>query len=100
VKVTLKVDVSGSRDGQPWPRRGSLVDLPDQEAADLCAAGLAEPVASRPKAEKAVAPDAEQRAASAKADADAKAAADHASAREALTPAPRAPRARRAPKAK
>ena len=53
MKVRMKVGVSGSRDGQPWPPIGETVDVPDAQGADLCAAGLAEPVADR-KAEKAV----------------------------------------------
>lgn len=45
MKVRMKGDVSGSRNGVPWPPRGGTVDLPDGEAADLCRIGLAEPVA-------------------------------------------------------
>jgi hypothetical protein len=39
----MKVDVSGARDGVPWPPRGGTVDLSDAEGTDLCASGLAEP---------------------------------------------------------
>jgi hypothetical protein len=39
----MKVDVSGARNGVPWPGRGETVDLPGGEAADLCTSGLAEP---------------------------------------------------------
>lgn len=42
MRVTMKVDLSGTRNGQPWPRRGETVDLPDGEAAQLCASGMAE----------------------------------------------------------
>lgn len=45
MKVRMKVDISGTRNGQEWPRRGSVVDLPDAEAVEMCAAGMAEPVA-------------------------------------------------------
>lgn len=48
MKVRMSVDVSGSRNGQPWPAKGQVADLPDTEAADLCASGMAEPVASLP----------------------------------------------------
>lgn len=41
--VLLKGDISGTREGQPWPPRGSLVDLPDDEAAKLCQNGMAIP---------------------------------------------------------
>jgi hypothetical protein len=63
VKIRLKVDISGTRDGKDWPRRGETMVLPDDEAAALCAADMAEPVAekSSDKAEKAVAPKAETR---------------------------------------
>ncbi len=39
--VRLRLQLTGTRDGQPWPPPGTLVDLPDQEAEDLIAAGLA-----------------------------------------------------------
>lgn len=55
MKVKMKVDISGSRNGQPWPARGETVELPDAEGADLCAAGMAEPVSNRKgSVEKAV----------------------------------------------
>lgn len=31
-KVKLFVSMSGTRDGQPWPPAGSVVELPDDEA--------------------------------------------------------------------
>jgi len=37
----MKVDVTGTRNGDPWPARGEEIDLPDDEAKDLCAAGIA-----------------------------------------------------------
>lgn len=59
MRVKMKADISGSRNGRPWPRRGESVDLPDQEAAQLCAGGMAEPVAAKAKPETAVPPPAE-----------------------------------------
>ena len=44
MKIRMKADVSGSRNGQPWPARGETLELPDDEAANLCANGMAEPV--------------------------------------------------------
>lgn len=41
--VRMTVRLSGTRNGQDWPGIGETVDLPDAEAADLCAAGLAVP---------------------------------------------------------
>lgn len=61
MRVRMKVEVSGTRNGHPWPRRGEVVDVPDAEGADLCAAGLAEPVVDD-RVETAVAPPAETRA--------------------------------------
>lgn len=63
MKVRMKVDVSGSRNGRPWPGRGSTLDLPDDEGASMCEAGLCTPVAEgHAETEKAVPPaDDEQR---------------------------------------
>lgn len=44
MKVRMKVSVSGTRNGEPWPARGSVVELPDAEAADYCKSGMAEPI--------------------------------------------------------
>lgn len=56
--IRMKADVSGARNGVPWPRRGGTLDVPDAEGADLCAAGIAEPVAASPTAaESATVPD-------------------------------------------
>jgi hypothetical protein len=57
MRVKMKVQVSGTRDGLPWPDRGETVDLPDEEAAQLCAAGMAETV--KDTTEKAVPKQAE-----------------------------------------
>jgi hypothetical protein len=43
----MKTDVSGSRDGQPWPKRGETMEVSDAEGADLCASGMAEPVGDK-----------------------------------------------------
>lgn len=56
----MKVDITGTRDGKPWPGIGEEVDLPDDEGKDLCAAGIAEPVVDT-KVQKATAPKAETR---------------------------------------
>lgn len=44
MKVRLRGDISGTRDGQDWPPRGTVIDLPDDEAASLCQTGMAVPV--------------------------------------------------------
>ncbi len=61
MKVRMKVDVSGTRNGQEWPRRGQVMELPDDEAAQYCANGMAEPVADTGEVETATTPPAEQR---------------------------------------
>lgn len=47
MKVKMRAEVSGSRNGRPWPRPGEEITVPDQEGMDLCAAGIAEPVSQR-----------------------------------------------------
>lgn len=61
MRVRMRAQMSGTRNGRDWPRLGELLDLPDAEGADLCAAGLAEPVADEPAPERATAPPAETR---------------------------------------
>lgn len=40
-KVKMFVTMSGTRDGQPWPPAGSVVELPDDEAKTFLAQRLA-----------------------------------------------------------
>ena len=47
MKVVLTGDISGSRNGQPWPAAGSEMDLPDDEAYTLVQSGMARAVDSR-----------------------------------------------------
>lgn len=42
MKVRMKVQISGTRNGQEWPARGGTIDLPDEEAAHLIAQGAAD----------------------------------------------------------
>lgn len=49
----MKMQITGTRDGVRWPAPGGEVDLPDHEAAKLCANGFADPVVED-KVEKAV----------------------------------------------
>lgn len=58
MKIRLKVDVSGSRDGKPWPPRGSVTDLPREEAMQLCSNGMAVPVDSGNEGTEAAVPSA------------------------------------------
>lgn len=67
VKVRMRHQMSGTRDGVDWPAPGGEIDLPDAEAAALCAQGMAVPVGvpdagGEGEPEKAAAPAAERRA--------------------------------------
>lgn len=42
MRVRMRVTISGTRNGKPWPPRGKSVDLPDSEAEQMVAGGLAE----------------------------------------------------------
>lgn len=64
MRVRLTGQMSGTRDGVPWPPRGSVVDLPDDEAISLCQNAMAVPMA-RDEVEAAVDNVAEMRAAAA-----------------------------------
>ena len=48
MKVTMKVQVSGTRNGEDWPAPGQVVDLPDAEAVSLINQGMAVPVEEIP----------------------------------------------------
>lgn len=50
MKVTMKAQIAGTRDGEDWPKPGASIDLPDDEAADLVTNGYA--VASGADAEE------------------------------------------------
>ncbi len=62
MKVRMKVDVSGTRNGVDWPKRGSVIEMSEDEARGYISAGMAEPVAEFRDAETAVVPKAEERA--------------------------------------
>lgn len=62
MKIRMRIDVSGTRNGREWPRRGSVIELPDDEARQYCEAGMAEPVATFAPVETATLPEPEVRA--------------------------------------
>jgi hypothetical protein len=39
--IKLTTQITGTRDGVDWPAVGETIDVPDSEAADMIAAGLA-----------------------------------------------------------
>jgi hypothetical protein len=43
VPVVMLTDVTGTRDGRPWPGRGRIAHVPAREAEELVASGYAEP---------------------------------------------------------
>ncbi|TXS30731.1 hypothetical protein EAO71_20260 [Streptomyces sp. ms191] len=60
----MKVTISGTRDGQAWPERGGTLELPEDEAKQLLAGGLAEEDdGEAPGEENAVAPGEPEKAA-------------------------------------
>jgi hypothetical protein len=56
----MKADVSGTRDGVSWPPRGEVINVPDDEGAQLCGSGMAEPVVED-RVETATTPEPEKR---------------------------------------
>lgn len=64
MKVQMKVRLSGSVNGSPYPERGDVLETTDEHGAELCARGMATPVvAPEPAVERAVAPESEKRVA-------------------------------------
>ena len=47
MKVTLVGQISGARDGKPWPAAGESIEVSDEEGKSLCESGLAWPADSR-----------------------------------------------------
>ncbi|GAA4849716.1 hypothetical protein GCM10023403_10600 [Pseudonocardia benzenivorans] len=52
MRVRMKHQISGTRDGVEWPAPGEEIDLPDDEAAAVCHTGMGEPVAEKKAPEK------------------------------------------------
>jgi hypothetical protein len=48
MRVKMKVDMSGTRDGVPWPPRGTPIDLPEAEALQYLNADMAVPAGEEP----------------------------------------------------
>jgi len=57
MKIRMLVHMSGTRNGQDWPPAGVVMDLPDGEAGDYIAAGIATPVTDGPETAVAAAPE-------------------------------------------
>lgn len=57
MRLTMRMQISGTRNGRPWPAQGDVIDIDDTVEADaLIAAGIAtpedEPAEARPSAPK------------------------------------------------
>jgi hypothetical protein len=48
----MRDQISGTRNGEPWPPPGGEIDLSDAEAVKYCANGLATPVAVKEPVEE------------------------------------------------
>lgn len=54
MRVRLAVELSGTRNGVPWPRRGSIVELPEGEALDMLRAGTVKALDASDEPDEAV----------------------------------------------
>lgn len=54
MKVRLIFSISGTRNGEPWPARGGIIDLPADEAHNLISNGYAVPAPLPQEQERAV----------------------------------------------
>jgi hypothetical protein len=61
MRVKLLVHLTGTRNGVEWPGYHEEMELPDDEAASMVAAGLAEPVTKHRDAETRPATASEER---------------------------------------
>lgn len=59
MRIRMTVEMSGTRNGVPWPKRGEIAELPTAEAAHLVGAGIAVAVADDTPVETATAPEPE-----------------------------------------
>ena len=59
MKVRMLVGLSGTRNGEKWPQRGEVTDLPTAEAEQLVSSGIAEQADEDAPVEAATAPPAE-----------------------------------------
>lgn len=60
MKVRMKIQIAGTRNGLRWPGVGGDIDLTDGEAVDLISQGYAEEVAEAPAKKAAAKPEPEK----------------------------------------
>jgi hypothetical protein len=53
VKIRMLVEMPGTRNGEPWPAKGEVAELPTAEAAHLCSCEVAEPAEDAEETEQA-----------------------------------------------
>ncbi|MCO5986568.1 hypothetical protein NE235_10685 [Actinoallomurus spadix] len=56
MRVKMRHQISGTRDGQDWPAPGEEIDLPEDEAVSVLNSGMAEAIEDADEPEKATAP--------------------------------------------
>lgn len=59
MKIRMKIQMSGTRNGQRWPKAGETADIPTGEATHLVASGIAEQVTDEQVTEPQPEPEAE-----------------------------------------
>lgn len=53
MEIVMRVQMSGTRDGVDWPPAGGIIEVPDTEAAELIALGLAKEATDEDRIEPA-----------------------------------------------
>lgn len=61
MRVRMKTNIGGTREGEEWPRKGECLDLADHQARDLIAQGYAEEATDEDASEQSDAPARKQR---------------------------------------
>ncbi|MFE7516113.1 hypothetical protein ACFU8I_33505 [Streptomyces sp. NPDC057540] len=56
MRIRMLTTLPGTRHGEPWPDKGTTVDVPDEEAEQLIRYGAAEPADPEPGPEPDAAP--------------------------------------------
>lgn len=53
MRIEMRAQISGTRNGEDWPAKGGTIDVPDDEAAQLIGQGMAVPAAADEEVEAA-----------------------------------------------
>lgn len=49
IRMAVQMPEGGSRNGEPWPRKGEVAEIPTGEAVHLVASGVAERADDEPR---------------------------------------------------